>query len=328
MHQFACAKKDTLLDSCMYTPLATSLKSCEELRSTHTHLRKNETLKIILNDMNRLIFNWEATSATLHVHPEFVYTLPLNEEYCMFTFGAAKWQKNAHLKETWMEHVLKDVERSLMSLMSGKLFLLQKAGKTLRFWKVNPQSPTNRATQASSWLQPEQPTICGPPCILQPLVLESKASRDAVTLTGWVQPWHSKKSKEPRTKYEHIKGSKKTLKWNPPPCNQATICKPKCVKLSVQGQLCFSRIAFQVTISLIILLMNLPCTLSKKAKQAADYLTMASFHKQSHAFLRGIHHNTRPSTAKGAPRTRLRQAFQSRRTRPDNHRAKPTYFDN
>ena len=195
----------------VHSSLNLSQKLRRTTQYTHTHLHKNETLKIILNDMNRLIFNWEATSATLHVHPEFVYTLHLwikNAACSPLEQPSGKRMptlKKLGCSMCWK--MLKDHSCQLVSLMSGKMFLLQKAGKTLRFWKVDPQSPTNRATQASSWLQPEQPTICGPPCILQPLVLESKASRDAVTLTGWVQPWHSKKSKEPRTKYEHIKGS-------------------------------------------------------------------------------------------------------------------------
>ncbi len=178
--------------------------------------------------------------------------------------------------------------------MSDKMFLLQKMGKTLTFSKVDPQSPTNRATQASSWLQPEQPTICGPPCILQPLFVESKAPRDAMTSTGWVKPWHSQKNQQNQEK--RWKQSKVSTTMQPSHNLQTKMCP-----------------VFHPRLALLQLNCLPGHSLLYKTR---SWLIFTWSH--THAFLQRVHHNTRPSTAKGAPRTRLRQAFQSKRASPHN----------
>ena len=177
---------------------------------------------------------------------------------------------------------------------ADKMFLLQKMGKTLTFSKVDPQSPTNRATQASSWLQPEQPTICGPPCILQPLFVESKAPRDAMTSTGWVKPWHSQKNQQNQEK-----------KWK-----QSKVSTTMQPSHNLQTKMCP---VFHPRLALLQLNCLPGHSLLYKTR---SWLIFTWSH--THAFLQRVHHNTRPSTAKGAPRTRLRQAFQSKRASPHN----------
>lgn len=60
----------------------------------------------------------------------------------MFTFGAAKWQKNAHLKKTWMQHVLKDVERSLVSARVTYVWQDVPAAKSWENLEVLKSGPT------------------------------------------------------------------------------------------------------------------------------------------------------------------------------------------